>query len=201
MKRRNLPTSALEELRMLSNYHVSNRSTAQIVMLGQPEFRDRLRESPDLEQLRQRVIATHHLDPMRDDEIEPYIMHRLHQVGYVGNPAFDATAFDALYRASGGIPRIVNTLMARILLTAALEDASVVNAEMIAAVADEAREETAPPAPQAATAIVPDMALLNRVAFLEAKVSEQEMALRRVLALLVSWVEADAAGDQRSDAA
>ena len=61
----NLSTSALEELRMLSNYHIANRSAVQIMMLGQPQFRDRLRESPDLEQLRQRVIATHHLDPRK----------------------------------------------------------------------------------------------------------------------------------------
>jgi putative secretion ATPase (PEP-CTERM system associated) len=195
----NLPTSALEELRMLSNYQVGNRSLVQIVMLGQPEFRDRLREAPELEQLRQRVIATHHLDPMAEDEIEPYIMHRLNQVGYAGVPAFAPATFAALYNASGGVPRILNTLMGRVLLNGALENLSTIDEDTIGTVVEDAHAEARSPT---ATAIVAlDSLAEERIARLEARVKEQEAALCRVLSLLVSWVEADANAGKRSDAA
>src|SRR3546814_11595236 len=66
-----LPTDSLEELRMLSNIQAGGHPLLQIVLLGQPEFRDSLHGSDRLEQLRQRVIAIHHLDPMAPHEIEP----------------------------------------------------------------------------------------------------------------------------------
>lgn len=195
----NLPTSALEELRMLSNYQVGKRSLVQIVMLGQPEFRDRLRESPDLEQLRQRVIATHHLDPMNEDEIEPYILHRLNQAGYKGVPVFAPAAFAAMYQATHGVPRILNSLMARVLLAGALEKIEMIDEEIIAMVVEDIHAEARSPA---ATAIVAlDSLAEERLTRLEAKVNEQEAVLRRVLGLLVSWVEADAGAGKHSDAA
>src|SRR3546814_10781010 len=67
----NLAISALEDLRMLSNFQLGGHSLLQIFLLGQPEFRQTLFHSPALEQLRQRVIATHHLDPMEPEEVEP----------------------------------------------------------------------------------------------------------------------------------
>ena len=70
-----LPVSTLEELRMLSNFQAGGHALLQIVLLGQPEFRDRLHGSDRLEQLRQRVIAIHHLDPMEADEVADYIAH------------------------------------------------------------------------------------------------------------------------------
>lgn len=195
----NLPTSALEELRMLSNYQAGNRSLVQIVMLGQPEFRDRLREAPELEQLRQRIIATHHLEPMSEDEIEPYILHRLNHAGYNGIPALAPSAFAALHDASRGVPRILNTIMARVLLTGALEGLDLIDEEVVGAVVEDAHAEAASPA---ATAIVAlDSLAEDRIARVEAKLHEQEAALRRVLGLLVSWVEADASVGERSDAA
>src|SRR3954469_10807804 len=83
----NLPVSALEELRMLSNFQIGGRALLQTVLLGQPEFRDRL-AAPGLEQLRQRVIATHHLDAIGADEVESYIRHRLTRVDWQGIPEF-----------------------------------------------------------------------------------------------------------------
>ena len=68
--------------------------------------------APGLEQLRQRVIATHHLDAMGADEVEPYIRHRLTRVDWQGNPEFEPDAFAAIHRHSGGIPRRVNQLAA-----------------------------------------------------------------------------------------
>lgn len=195
----NLPTSALEELRMLSNYHVGSRSLVQIFLLGQPEFRGRLSNAPELEQLRQRVIATHHLDPMEPDEVEPYILHRLNQVGYASKPAFTPDAYQALYEASDGVPRILNTLMARVLLNGAIEELDVIDGQCITDVVDDAHAEASSPAATAIAAL--DSVVADRIATLEARVNEQEAALRRVLGLLVSWVEADAGSGKRSDAA
>jgi putative secretion ATPase (PEP-CTERM system associated) len=206
----NLPVSALEELRMLSNFQVGGRALLQTVLLGQPEFRDKL-AGPGLEQLRQRVIATHHLDAMGADEVESYIRHRLATVDWQGDPDFDAAAFEAIHRYSGGIPRRVNQLAHRLLLNAAVEGAGTITGEAVHAVAadmgaDAAAPERAPeekvlplrsarsapaplhePAPQPAR----DPKLDQRIAALEAQAVEQEAMLRRALTMLVDWVEAD----------
>jgi len=116
----NLPVSALEELRMLSNFQLGGQSLLQIFLLGQPEFRDLLK-SPELEQLRQRVIATHHLEPMMEVEVEPYIVHRLSVVGWSGNPRFTPDAFARFYAATDGVPRRVNALASRVLLMGAID--------------------------------------------------------------------------------
>ena len=208
----NLPVSALEELRMLSNFQVRGRALIQILLLGQPEFRDKL-ASPGLEQLRQRVIATHHLEPMGPDEVEAYVRHRLTLVGWTGRPGFAPEAFAALHRHSGGIPRRLNQIAGRLLLYAAVEDADVVSGEAVeAVVADLAADPVAAPAPApervlplrsarsapapaneqspaAAAPAAPDAALAERLAQLEARAEEQEAILRRVLTLLVDWVE------------
>ena len=70
-----LPVAALEELRMLSNFQAGGHALLQIVLLGQPEFRSALHGSDRLEQLRQRVIAIHHLDPMGAGEVADYVRH------------------------------------------------------------------------------------------------------------------------------
>ena len=117
----NLPTDTLEELRMLSNFQLGNQALLQIFLLGQPEFRDKLRDAPGLEQLRQRVIATHHLDAMQASEIEPYIIHRLSKVDWNGRPDITVDAISRLYDASGGVPRKLNMLLTRVLLMGAVE--------------------------------------------------------------------------------
>ncbi|MEC9109926.1 MAG: AAA family ATPase, partial [Pseudomonadota bacterium] len=80
----NLSIGALEELRMLSNFQLGSHPLLQTLLLGQPEFKQLLAHSDELEQLRQRVIAAHHLEPMQPGEIEPYVMHRLNHVGWNG---------------------------------------------------------------------------------------------------------------------
>uniref|UniRef100_UPI001575A28A ExeA family protein n=1 Tax=Sphingomonas bacterium TaxID=1895847 RepID=UPI001575A28A len=134
-----LATSALEELRMLSNFQAGGHALLQIFLLGQPEFRDRLHGSDRLEQLRQRVIATHHLDPMEPDEVEAYVAHRLSLVGWRGRPDFADDAFPALYRASGGVPRRLNQLAGRVLLHCAVEGLDLIDAGIVRAVAAEDR--------------------------------------------------------------
>ena len=140
----NLPISALEELRMLSNFQLGGQALLQIFLLGQPEFRDTLRISPALEQLRQRVIATHHLDPIMPNEVEPYILHRLSLVGWNGNPQFTADGFVEIFRATDGIPRRINALASRVLLLGAIDKLRVIDGKVVEAViADMAQDEEA----------------------------------------------------------
>ncbi|MDE0878630.1 MAG: AAA family ATPase [Sphingomonas bacterium] len=129
-----LPVSALEELRMLSNFQSGGHALVQIVLLGQPEFRDRLHGSDRLEQLRQRVIAIHHLDPMAEDEVADYIAHRLTLVGWQGKPDFAADAFAALFHGTDGVPRRLNQLAGRVMLHAAVEDIELIDGRVVRAV-------------------------------------------------------------------
>lgn len=244
----NLAISALEELRMLSNFQLGDHSLLQIFLLGQPEFRQTLFHTPTLEQLRQRVIATHHLDPMEPEEVEPYILHRLKKVGWTGNPSFAPEAFELIFDYSDGVPRKLNVLVSRLLLFGAVEELHRISAQHVRNViaeveADRGIDEaslaplpvedvvahaaaaTAPlewPAPaaaqddrppfaapvqpafaEAAEAVPPLVApqpavdeaqidaLKEQIASLEARLVEQDAALRRVLDLLIEWVERD----------
>jgi putative secretion ATPase (PEP-CTERM system associated) len=235
----NLSAEALEELRMLSNFQLGNQSLLQIFLLGQPEFRALL-ASPTLEQLRQRVIATHHLEPMQPGEVAPYIEHRLAIVGWSGNPRFTPDAHAALFAASAGVPRRLNALVSRVLLLGAIDRLDLIDARVVeAVVADLGREDEAPeaqaapqPAPEptapeviaatsdlgaqvaalqkiqteidslraalaelrarpGASAAFADqiVAMEARLAGVESRSAEQDDALRRVLTLLVDWVE------------
>ncbi len=199
----NLPVSALEELRMLSNFQAADQALLQIFLLGQPEFRARLNGSERLEQLRQRVIATHHLEPMQAHEIEPYIVHRLSLAGWTGNPQFTPEAHAAMYRHSEGVPRRLNALASRVMLFGAVDQLSVIDGADVASViadmdgdtpAETLRQSTPASQPgsapvQAASAV--DESLAARIALLESRLEEQETALRRVLTLLIDWAEAD----------
>lgn len=129
-----LPVSSLEELRMLSNFQTGGHALLQIFLLGQPEFRERLHGSDRLEQLRQRVIAMHHLDPMEREEVEPYMRHRLGVVGWTGRPHFTADAFAAFYAGSDGVPRRLNQLAGRVLLYGAIEQLDTIDGRAVATV-------------------------------------------------------------------
>ena len=117
----NLAPRAVEELRMLSNFQTADKSLLQTFLLGQPEFRKTLNGS-EMEQLRQRVIATYHLGPMDASETRSYIEHRLNTVGWRGDPSFGEDAFAAVYDYTTGIPRKINTLCDRLLLMGCLEE-------------------------------------------------------------------------------
>ncbi|MET3437838.1 AAA family ATPase [Sphingomonas sp. 1185] len=299
-----LPLASLEELRMLSNFQAGGHALLQILLVGQPEFRERLLGSAAIEQLRQRVIAIHHLDPMEADEVPDYIAHRLAVAGWTGRPDFAADAFDALYEVSGGVPRRLNVLAGRVLLQAAVEGVELIGEETVKSVAADmaadmggdrfaasrdagVQPEPAPiappqaaapafdrsvfglgtlgaatlngaqapapaamadpivrtrimpdsqtgqggsprivapppapepvslrpipeprpapepqpakPAPAAATDPSPVAALEERIARLEARLEQQEAALRRVLTLMVDWSDADARGEPRRE--
>lgn len=141
----NLPISALEELRMLSNFQYGGQALLQIFLLGQPEFRDALAQ-PRFEQLRQRVIATHHLTAMGPDEVAPYIMHRLACAGWKGTPRFTQDAYQAFHRLSGGIPRRLNMLAGRVMLQGAIERLIDIDGEVVDDVAADLASESIMPA-------------------------------------------------------
>ncbi len=141
----NLSIAALEELRMLSNFQLGSHPLLQTLLLGQPEFRATLQGDSGLEQLRQRVIAAHHLEPMEAGEIEPYVLHRLKHVGWSGNPEFDPAVFGGLYDATGGIPRRINQIANRLLLLGAVEQRSRIDAEMLQTVLAEMDSDNAAP--------------------------------------------------------
>lgn len=143
----NLSVTALEELRMLSNFQLGSHPLLQIVLLGQPEFRATLRDHSGLEQLRQRVIATHHLVALELAEVQPYVEYRLTRVGWTGNPSFEAELFAEMHAATGGIPRRVNLVASRLLLLGGLERCSRIDRAMLDQVLSELRQDGALPAP------------------------------------------------------
>ncbi|MDR3663296.1 MAG: XrtA-associated ATPase [Mycobacterium sp.] len=180
----NLTLAALEELRMLSNITENGRASLQTILMGQPQFR-RLLASPDLDQLRQRVLASYHLGPLSLAETRAYIEHRLTTVGWRGNPRWEDTAFAAVYDHTGGIPRRINRLCGRVLLYGALERAGTIAAAMVLHTAGELAEdlEGLPAAPVTAAAGAP-RDLLHRVEALEAQVTRQKRVFQRLMDVL-----------------
>jgi len=139
----NLPPRSVEELRMLSNFVSADKPLLQTFLLGQPEFRRTLR-SPEMEQLRQRVIASCHLGPLDRAETESYIVHRLQTVGWRDDPSFDRDTFDAIYQHSGGIPRKINIVCDRLLLMGDLDKIHAFTIKEAGVVIDELQQEFAP---------------------------------------------------------
>jgi general secretion pathway protein A len=186
----NLSLAALEELRMLSNITVDGRASVQTILLGQPQFRPIL-ASRDVEQLRQRVLASYHLGPLSEAETRGYIEHRLKMVGWSDDPHWDDAAFSAVFRQTGGIPRRINTLCSRVLLFGALEETQVITAEMVDATAGELNQDLgAALAPAAPAADEPDHDdLLRRIEALERAAARQDRAFRRVVDLLGAVAE------------
>lgn len=198
----NLDLAALEELRMLSNFQLGAHPLLQSLLLGQPEFRRTVAHHPDLEQLRQRIIASHHLEALDESEVENYVRHRLQHVGWNGRPAFAEGLLDALFRHTDGIPRRVNQVMNRLLLLGVIEEREELTLAMLGDViaemsADQTRGarggsdlRTAPAAPAPAPVAAPTpqgslpatevAALLAerdaRTAELEAAISELQAA-------------------------
>jgi general secretion pathway protein A len=136
----NIPPSALEELRMLSNFQFDGKPLLQCFLLGQPQFR-RIIGHPDMEQLRQRVIASCHLEPLDPAELRDYIRHRLGMVGWTDDPSFAEGAFGRIHAHTGGVPRRVNTLCGRLLLYGSIEELHHIDEAAVEQVATELAEE------------------------------------------------------------
>jgi putative secretion ATPase (PEP-CTERM system associated) len=136
-----LGVNELEELRMLSNFQHDHVALLQSFLVGQPELRATLR-APELEPLRQRVIAACHLGPMRPDEVRAYVIHRLRRVGWRGDlPGITDDAFAQIHARTGGIPRRINILCTRALLGCVVADARTITGSDIQVAADEIAHE------------------------------------------------------------
>jgi general secretion pathway protein A len=155
----NLTPRAVEELRMLSNFQLETHALLQSFLVGQPEFRQTM-QSPHMLQLRQRVIAACHIGPMDLAETRGYIEHRLTKVGWKGEPHFEPAAYEAVYRATGGIPRRINAVCDRVLLAGYLAGKRSFDQQDVQDVAREISEETfsgpVPVDPPAETPPAPD---------------------------------------------
>ena len=131
----NLSAEVLEQLRLLTNLETNNRKLLQIILIGQPELRVLLQRD-DLRQLAQRITARYHLGPLQRRDLVPYLAHRLAVAG-VRRPLFSRPAIRRLYRLSGGIPRLINTLCDRALLGAYARGRHMANAALVSAAARE----------------------------------------------------------------
>jgi len=148
----NLTPRAVEELRMLSNFQLGEQALLQSFLIGQPELRDMM-HGQQMQQLRQRVIASYHLGPMDKAETQAYIEHRLVHVGWKGDPSIDAAAFELIYTLSGGIPRRINTICNRLLLAGYLQEKHAFGTDDVQAIAREIREELGPETALASVAV------------------------------------------------
>jgi len=116
-----LSIEALEELRQLANLQSGNQMLMQVFLLGQDKLRD-LINSPRMEQLRQRVVASSLLEPLNLDETVNYIEHRLNQAGWLGDPEIGGDALQLVHKYSGGVPRLINLICTRLLLSGGLRE-------------------------------------------------------------------------------
>ena len=127
----NLPEETLEELRLLSNLETANEKLVQIILLGQPELDQKLKQ-PQLRQLNQRITNKIRLMPLTEDETFRYIYHRLAVAGK-GNIRFKDSAIRKIYKYSRGIPRIINILASRALMSAFMTGSFVIKPENVEA--------------------------------------------------------------------
>ena len=126
----NLTEDLLEQVRLISNIETDDRKLLQIVLMGQPELRDRL-NSPRLKQLRQRITVRYHLAPLTRNEVAQYIHHRLALAGSRGVPTFTFPAVWRVFNYSQGIPRLVNALCDKALLAGLVERSYRINYRMV----------------------------------------------------------------------
>jgi putative secretion ATPase (PEP-CTERM system associated) len=141
----NLSMRAIEELRMLSNFQFGNQALLQSFLIGQPEFREIL-QRPEMEQFRQRVAATCHIGPLDPPETRAYIEHRLKCAGSTNKPVWGDGAFEAIHKATRGIPRRINSVCDRVLLLGFLAERTTLTVEDVNEVVKELETENAVPA-------------------------------------------------------
>ncbi len=132
----NLSAKVLEEIRMISGIETHKEKVLRIILAGQPELRETL-DSPGMKQLVQRVRLRFHIGPLDRRETREYIERRLAVGGHKKPDLFADDSFDVIYRYSGGVPRLINTLCDTALLCAFADEKKVVDAVDIIAAAEE----------------------------------------------------------------
>lgn len=127
---------ALEQIRMLSGMEANDSRLMSVILMGQPELQQVI-QSPNLEQLSQRIRLRFHLGSLTRDETKEYVRHRLRVAQAASSNIFTEGAYDAIDRYAGGIPRLVNSLCDMALLTAFVDERQQVTEEIIEAAAKE----------------------------------------------------------------
>jgi general secretion pathway protein A len=122
----NMTFEALEHVRLLSNLETNTRKLLQILLIGQPELKEKL-QRPELRQLRQRILVHFDLKPLSREEMETYIRYRLIVAGAQGRPEFTPRAMRKIYRHTKGIPRLINNLCDKALLAAYIQSKDTVS--------------------------------------------------------------------------
>ncbi|MGC8887088.1 MAG: ExeA family protein [Verrucomicrobiia bacterium] len=131
-----LTNDLLEQIRLLSNLETNERKLLQIILMGQPELKQRL-NAPELRQLRQRITVRFHLKPLTYFEVGQYIQHRLSVAGANGAPYFTRPALWRIYRYSRGIPRLINALCDKCLLAGFVQQRETIDFSMVCLAARE----------------------------------------------------------------
>ena len=132
----NLSMRVLEEIRMLSGVETTKEKVLRIILAGQPELDNKL-DAPELEQFTQRVRLRFHLQTLPEAETRSYIRHRLDVAGAENRELFAADTFAPIYRYTGGVPRLINTLCDTAMMSAFTADRDVVTVEDIASAVEE----------------------------------------------------------------
>jgi len=131
-----MPVETMEALRLLTNLETEKQKLLQVILFGQPELDERLNEK-NVRQLKQRITFSYKLLPIDREGMELYLIHRLGVAGYKGNNIFEANAMKSLFKASRGIPRLINILSHKSMMSAYGEGTKYVdNKNMRAAIKD-----------------------------------------------------------------
>jgi general secretion pathway protein A len=191
----NLSRDALEEVRMLSNLQTDDQLLLQIILVGQPEIRDRLK-SKDMVQLNQRISVAHHLPALTREEADEYIAYRLEKAGG-RRDLFTTKAVDLIYQASGGIPRTINILCDSALVYGFADELKIIDALLVEQVIHDRdgmglgivkKEEEAPsadsPTDFSALAGLTDGFAMTRLGALEQKVEKLQAMVEKQIAAL-----------------
>ena len=158
----NLATGVLEQIRLLTNLETAKQKLLQIILIAQPELRDKLSQT-NMRQLAQRVTGRYHLEPLSRDETYAYIDHRLKVAGALGE-IFDDRAKREVYRIAKGVPRVVNVICDRALLGAYSQEMRTVSPTMVRKAASEVSGEISSGAQPAW--MVPAVGLLTAAAII-----------------------------------
>ncbi len=142
----NLEPQVLEQIRLISNLETEKDKLIQIILVGQPELREKLKK-PELRQLNQRITVRYHLCPMDYGDTAEYIEHRLHVAAGQSNEIFSPGALKRIFRYSGGLPRLINAVCDRALLVAYTKGSHDVSAGMVVAAFSDVKKQEAPAFP------------------------------------------------------
>ncbi len=137
-----MPRETIEALRLLTNLETEKSKLLQVVLFGQPEL-DELLDRPDLRQLKQRIVFAEYLQTIPKASLANYLSFRLNSAGYSGTSLFSSTAINLLYKASAGVPRLINVIAHKALLAAYGQGAEQVDRQhMVRAIMDTAESRS-----------------------------------------------------------